>query len=996
MHSIRRAVQSIARSCRDSRAGLTMLAGAMVLVTCWATTAGAQTPPTIDGNNTDLIQFANDLLTNVKGIGIVQADAAGELQVTDPLAVPCPPIVNNYYVNGFDQIQYVVAQASGSSTLYLGIRAAGVIGDTDGNGSADDAGGAGCNPQDNISDLPGIGADESYTFYFDTNCGAQFAPTATINITGDKITGTGLFSAVSGSVADGSIKYVGHDLEIKVLNAQLPNAFKVRTIVGSIPDGLAEDFGPIALWQPHPNILITKSADPARICVGKSTRFTLTVTNTGDCDLSTAVEDDLPPGITFAGNVSTTCNVGAPQVNGSAVIWPAFNLPFGASCTISFDALAGPDCIGTVTNHAHADGAVTGPCVNQPPAHSETTFDVTCVSLPCVTAAAQGPPAACAGTTVTIQGSVTSCSKDPETVVVTVNGTQAFNGPVAAGASSPWSIDLTMPQCTPGQNVPFVVHVVATGECGTAQAQDQTVNVLCKNGPCVQAGAACDAGNGATAACPGTPIAVTGSGQNCSTDAEDITVTIEGQAQTFTAVPAGQTVSWVRTIPMPVCTSGQQVAFHVTATATNTCGSTKPSDAQCTILCQTPQVEISKVASPAGSVDQGTKLTYTITVTNPSKTVGLDNVVVTDNLCANETYQGNATPATATAPTVGTTGTITWNLGSLAPGAVSTITFDAQIVTLPSPACQATDLSCTNNVSVVGNCADAQATANGSYTTPILPCPQTSLCRLTGGGCLNENGGTKGHKQSTFGGNASPDHTGGGPTGNSWEHVYRDGKTILFNWHSPDAHVIACSDVTPGPCSPKGTVTRADFVGTGQYSIGAGGRNQDGNMVAYIIDHTEGACNKNVGDYYSIVVRTGLVIGSGDIVFQTAGTIDCGNLQIHQTPARLFGGQLAPGEGANLTTSVALLNRAYPNPFSGSTTFAYKVSNANTRVDVGVYNVAGRLVKTLDSGLKGEGTVTLTWNGTDEAGVKMAPGVYFLRSRVGAESTVERVIYLSR
>jgi len=74
-------------------------------------------------------------------------------------------------------------------------------------------------------------------------------------------------------------------------------------------------------------------------------------------------------------------------------------------------------------------------------------------------------------------------------------------------------------------------------------------------------------------------------------------------------------------------------------------------------------------------------------------------------------------------------------------------------------------------------------------------------------------------------------------------------------------------------------------------------------------------------------------------------------------------------------TSVALLNRAYPNPFSGSMNYAYRVTNANTRVDVGVFNVAGRLVKTLTSGLQSEGTYTLTWNGSDDAGVRMATGL---------------------
>ena len=239
---------------------------------------------------------------------------------------------------------------------------------------------------------------------------------------------------------------------------------------------------------------------------------------------------------------------------------------------------------------------------------------------------------------------------------------------------------------------------------------------------------------------------------------------------------------------------------------------------------------------------------------------------------------------------------------------------------------------------------------------------------------------------------------GGGPTGNEWEHVYRDGRTILFNWHSHDAHVIACSVVPPGPCSPPAINTRADFVGTGKYSLGSGSREEDGNMVAYIIDHKEGACNKNNRDEYSIVVRKGLVIGEGQVVFQTSGEIDCGNLQIHETPARLFGSGTVPSgsEVPQTTESVALLNRAYPNPFSGTTTFAYRVDGQSAAVEVGVYNVAGRLVKTLASGSQAQGTYTVTWNGTDDAGVRMSPGVYFLKSHVGATSIVNRVIYIAR
>jgi flagellar hook assembly protein FlgD len=133
-------------------------------------------------------------------------------------------------------------------------------------------------------------------------------------------------------------------------------------------------------------------------------------------------------------------------------------------------------------------------------------------------------------------------------------------------------------------------------------------------------------------------------------------------------------------------------------------------------------------------------------------------------------------------------------------------------------------------------------------------------------------------------------------------------------------------------------------------------------------------------------------------VFQATGFIDCGNLQIHETPSRLFGqaaGTTLPGNEAG-SMGVALLNRAYPNPFSTTTSFAYKVAEGGKSVDVGVFNVAGRLVKTLASGSQAAGTYTVTWDGSDDSGVRMAPGVYFLKSRVGGEQSVSRLIYVAR
>lgn len=689
------------------------------------------------------------------------------------------------------------------------------------------------------------------------------------------------------------------------------------------------------------------------------------------------------------------CGEGAADytVSVSGVQVFAGNLAAGATAAFSRDVnmgacVAGNNVTWDVTAHA------SNSCGSD---DANTTVSVRCKDVPCVELTAEREPdTACPGADIHIHGTVKNCSLEPETIVVTVNGLQVLNQLVQPGVTVPYETTAKMPECTAGQAVPFTVVATATGECGAPDQKTANLSVTCRQGPCVQAKAVCDP----PAACPGTPITVTGSAKNCGTEAADITITIEGQQQSFPAVPAGETVSWNRQIVLRECTSGEKVSFNVIATATNPCGDAKPSTDYCTVTCLKPEVEVEKTVSPSGPVDQGTLLHYTIVVSNPSKSVALQNVKVTDETCSETTYEGNANPAPTSAPAVGGSGgTIVWDIPSIPAGGSVTLTFDAKVKTLESPACEAENRSCTNRVTVDGNCVNATAHAEDSVTTPINPCPKPGLCRLTGGGCMNDDPdtGNRSHKQNSFGGNSSPEHDGGGPSGNSWEHVLRDGKTILFNWHSWDAHVIACSVVPPGPCSPKAINTRADFVGTGKYSIGSGGREEDGNMVAYIVDHKEGSCNKGTRDEYFITVRKGLVIGQGEIVFDRGGFIDCGNLQIHETPARLFGSGLTNGvtlgDGAS---GVDLINRPYPNPFSGTTNFAYKVAEAGSSVEVGVYNVAGRLVKTLAQGSQGAGTYTVTWDGTDAQGVTMAPGVYFLKSRVGADQTVNRLIYVSR
>jgi hypothetical protein len=67
-----------------------------------------------------------------------------------------------------------------------------------------------------------------------------------------------------------------------------------------------------------------------------------------------------------------------------------------------------------------------------------------------------------------------------------------------------------------------------------------------------------------------------------------------------------------------------------------------------------------------------------------------------------------------------------------------------------------------------------------------------------------------------------------------------------------------------------------------------------------------------------------------------------------------------------------------PNPTRSSTTVSYSIAQPG-RVQLSVYDVAGRLVCQLVDGERTAGTGAVTWAGTNDAGSQVGGGVYFVR-----------------
>jgi hypothetical protein len=73
-----------------------------------------------------------------------------------------------------------------------------------------------------------------------------------------------------------------------------------------------------------------------------------------------------------------------------------------------------------------------------------------------------------------------------------------------------------------------------------------------------------------------------------------------------------------------------------------------------------------------------------------------------------------------------------------------------------------------------------------------------------------------------------------------------------------------------------------------------------------------------------------------------------------------------------------LILQNYPNPFNRNTTFSYCLSKS-TLVKIRIYDSTGRNMRTLVNEMKPAGHYQIVWDGKDNHGKKLNPGVYFCK-----------------
>ncbi len=87
------------------------------------------------------------------------------------------------------------------------------------------------------------------------------------------------------------------------------------------------------------------------------------------------------------------------------------------------------------------------------------------------------------------------------------------------------------------------------------------------------------------------------------------------------------------------------------------------------------------------------------------------------------------------------------------------------------------------------------------------------------------------------------------------------------------------------------------------------------------------------------------------------------------------------------------LAQNYPNPFNPTTTIRFQLNRA-ADIELAVYDLSGRLVRTLMRSPQRAGMHTLQWDGRDANGQAVASGVYLYRLRSGGQVQVRRMVVL--
>ncbi|UCF78536.1 MAG: T9SS type A sorting domain-containing protein [Candidatus Eiseniibacteriota bacterium] len=100
-----------------------------------------------------------------------------------------------------------------------------------------------------------------------------------------------------------------------------------------------------------------------------------------------------------------------------------------------------------------------------------------------------------------------------------------------------------------------------------------------------------------------------------------------------------------------------------------------------------------------------------------------------------------------------------------------------------------------------------------------------------------------------------------------------------------------------------------------------------------------------------------------------------------------------PERGAGRASVATLLHQAFPNPVNPSATIRFSVATPG-RVELSVFDVSGRVVRTLKDEILAAGEYSVSWDGKNDAGERVSSGVFFYQLRTPDRRSAKKIVIL--
>jgi hypothetical protein len=100
-------------------------------------------------------------------------------------------------------------------------------------------------------------------------------------------------------------------------------------------------------------------------------------------------------------------------------------------------------------------------------------------------------------------------------------------------------------------------------------------------------------------------------------------------------------------------------------------------------------------------------------------------------------------------------------------------------------------------------------------------------------------------------------------------------------------------------------------------------------------------------------------------------------------------------EGSGRIPTTFLLSQNYPNPWEDVTFIEFSIPK-RTAVEITIYDISGRKIRTLLREVKNPGFYRINWNGRDDRGLRVPSGIYFLRVVTEDNVATRKMVLIGR